>query len=222
MGEEKPEAGPEVWPGQRLNHSAGWKGKLGAWEVCFHGFLSPIREGISRALLIHLGPGSFTFNLYSERIKHSPSWRVRECLAPGFSPKNFIYMWLLKTLRELEKSATKKSSRECPHFQHLFQSQRRVHQRRGFGCNTVLFVPRFYIHKLCDVGQISQLLWVTSGGVDSMPCPLCRCWGWRSSPLPAHTRLSFCDAQESTLEKVFSAFDFFWQGFENWASLESR
>lgn len=23
VGEEKPEAGPEVWPGQRLNHSAG-------------------------------------------------------------------------------------------------------------------------------------------------------------------------------------------------------
>lgn len=159
VGEEKPDTGPEVWPGQRLNHSASWKGKLGAWEVCFEGFYHQLGKGSLGTLLIHLGPGSFTFHLYSERIKHSPSWRVKECLAPGFPLRILSICDCSRHLENL-KSATKRGAESVPTFNAF--SKGSVGRTRREGLDAVLSC--LFLDFTFTNCEISQLLCVTSGG----------------------------------------------------------
>lgn len=74
-GRKMPEVGPEVWPGQRLNH---WNAKkrdsqsFGVWEVCYNGL--PYQWGKGSP-----GQSSFILGLFpcsppcSQRIKNATS-----------------------------------------------------------------------------------------------------------------------------------------------------
>lgn len=194
------------------------KGEARSLGSLFRRVLSPIREGISRTLLIHLGPGSFTFNLYSERIKHSPSWRVKECLAPGFPLRILSICDCSRHLENL-KSATKRGAESVPTFNAF--SKGSVGRTRREGLDAILsclFLDFTFTNCEMLARFLSFSVW-HQVAQDWMPLSSLQMLRLASFP-SACSHPSFL--LRCTLEKVLSAFDFVWQGFENWASLGSR
>lgn len=102
-GRRELEAGPEVWPDQRLKPlTAKGKGFLefGAWEVHLglqyrnlQGYLHSSWACVFMNIIL------LCSNLCNQRIKNAVSWLSTACWDSGFTPVVTIYMLLLETLR---------------------------------------------------------------------------------------------------------------------------